>query len=460
MKPLRLITIASMGIVLLACRKAAPPLEKSFQSARPELRQAIAAMRTPTELMDNYGEEVQVAWRLQILLEEQHFRPQPADADFLRLLLTNTNESAYSRICAAFFLLDSEPAARALLTNYVASNNLRHRFNAARAIQWYAWGARGEARDWAGLQLVKMLEDRSLELPFGTRQISAGYEPNGFDMMDDCLPPLAEVVYTIGEMKERRAIPVLKSMTGSDSSGGAALALGRIGDPSAGPFLLNFYDVSRTDAMVFADALAQLKFRPAVPIMTNHLRQNIDTYVGFRLLTDLVEIGDRSALPAMKSYVLSLNEGKWRRSGSAILAQLQQPDPVFALLEMQAMESEQDVQVELLQGLGRFADQRAIDRLFAVSLTSPSTLLRGNAIWSLGKMGDQRAMLALVSLMETNAPPPTNFDKPAILEGRPADYTKRKAERALREASHRNIGMSSASWRELIVQSTNSPAQR
>jgi hypothetical protein len=90
-----------------------------------------------------------------------------------------------------------------------------------------------------------------------------------------------------------------------------------------------------------------------------------------------------------------------------------------------------------------------------VSLSSTSTLLRLNAISSLGSIHTRPALLVLVSLMETNAPPPTDFDKKAILEGRPADYTRRQAERTLRDSCHRNFGMEPAAWRKLITDEFN-----
>jgi hypothetical protein len=95
-------------------------------------------MCTATQLLDNYGDELQVAWRLHILIEEARFKVLPPDRPVIRMLLADTNTSPCSRMCAAYFLADSEINARSLLTSYAASTNLRHRFNAARTIQWFA----------------------------------------------------------------------------------------------------------------------------------------------------------------------------------------------------------------------------------------------------------------------------------------------------------------------------------
>ncbi|PWU13803.1 MAG: hypothetical protein C5B50_18605 [Verrucomicrobia bacterium] len=71
--------------------------ERISANLRPESRKAIVALCTPTELGDNYGPELQVAWRLEVVLNRQRFKPLPQDRAVLKTLVTNSAATAYSR---------------------------------------------------------------------------------------------------------------------------------------------------------------------------------------------------------------------------------------------------------------------------------------------------------------------------------------------------------------------------
>jgi HEAT repeat protein len=272
--------------------------------------------------------------------------------------------------------------------------------------------------------------------------------------MDDVSTPLHHVISTLGELKERRAIPGLTSLIGRQQGNDyyAASALGKIGDLSVGPFLLRMY--LREYSLFFGDALGVLRYRPAVPALVDRLNQSTNTYEGTRILENLLEIGDATAIPEMEKYVKSLTpeDQRAQKAGARILAQMRDNDPVAVLLKMFDDEQYEHEKIDLLRDLGRHRDPRAIDRLFAVAVSSDSTLFRGNAIRTLSRMQDRPALLALVSIMETNAPPPTQFDKLAILDGRPPDYSKREAARALREATHLKLGENPEAWRRWILE--------
>jgi HEAT repeat protein len=443
---------AALVLLLGGCGKKSSKAElpdKLLGNARPELRKAITALSTPTPQLDAGG-ELQVALRLHLVVNEMKFRPMAEDRPILKSLVTNKAASAYSRICAAYFLLDSDADARALLTNYVASSNLRHRYNAARAIQWFAFDAQGEAHEWATLELIKMVENRCLETPSNTETPSRGYEV-GYDLMDDHYTPLDYVIDTLGELKERRAIPALMSLIERHrwQSSSAVSALGEIGDPSVAPFLLkNFVD---RDSLGCGHALALLRYRPAVPLLLDHLNHSETAYGQERVLDDLLEMGDASALPDIEKFAQSPREQGARKAAARVIAQMRDKDPVASLLAM--LDKEQgDERVDLIRDLGRYPDQRAIDRLFALAVSFDDTLIRGNAIRTLGRMGDQRALLALVAVMETNAPPPVKFDMVAMLDGSRPDYSKVEAARALHEATRRNLGEDPKTWRRWIVE--------
>jgi hypothetical protein len=446
---------------LSSCQPRNEALPRLLQQARPELRQAVTVMCTPTNLLGDHGDELQVTWRLHLLTEEMGFKPEPADRVLLRKLFSNETQSPYNRICAAYFFLDSDQQARSLLTNYVASKNLRHRFNAALAIEWFAARADGESLQWATRQLIDLLQNRALEIPFGTYTPSPGYEKHGCDMMDDSCTPLGYVIFTLGYLKHREAIPVLKSLAERDPAvfHEAASALGEIGDPSVGPFLLEAYQ--RHGNPAFESALARLHYRPAVPVFINRLQQSTNTYEQLLILQHLLDIKDLSALPAMEKQVQSFpeTEPKTRKAGLRILAQMKAEDPVGALLQLLAAETDEHERVELIRALGRSSDSRSIDKLFELAVSDAYTLYRGTAIRALSSMNHQPALLILTDIIETNAPPPTQFDKTAILEGRPLDYSSKLASRQLREATRQDFGRDATKWREWIKQNA-SPSPR
>ena len=347
------------------------PIAQVPSDARPEFRQAVAAICTPGELLDNYGDELQVAFRLHILTEEQHYKPEPKERATLRAMVTNDALSSYSRMCAAFFLADSELAARALLTNYLASTNLRRRFNAARTIEWFAWRPKDEAREWAVGELIKMLENKSLELPTGTyTPSSTNTEADGYDSLDAALTPLAYVVDMLGDLRERRAVPGLTSLLHSTNGDcGASSALRKITSP-------------------------QVRLIPT---------------------------------------------------------QGQDKDRFDALLERVDMAADPLQRVQAIRSLAQYADRRAIDKLFTIAVSSGSTFFRRNAIWTLATMEDTNALLALVAVIETNSVTPTDFDKQAILEDRPPDYSRREAARALRKATFQDYQYETQKWRRWIM---------
>jgi hypothetical protein len=360
--------------VLCGCKKKPDSTVRVPKNARPELRQAVSAICKPTILGDNFDDELQVAYRLHILTVQQHFKPEPKERATLRAILTNEVLSSYSRMCAAFFLADSELAARALLTNYLASSNLRRRYNAARTIQWFAWRPNDEAREWAVRELIKMVENRSLEPPPGLQSssnLSMDTEADGADYLDEMSTPLHYVVFSLADLRERRAIPALTSLAqrGDGYDYGAPSALQRINSPP-------------------------------VPL---------------------------------------------------IRTQGQGEDRFEALLTEYDVAGTDQGRVEAIRTLGKYADQRGVDKLVVIAVSSGSTFLRRNAIGTLAGMDDTNALLALVSIIEASAIPPTNFDKGAILDGRPPDYSRREAARALREATYADFQYDTRKWRHWIV---------
>ncbi len=410
---------------------------------------------------DNYGDELQVAWRLYDLTEAEEatrFRPIAADKPLLRMLLTNNSAGVYARMCAAYFLADTDGEARSLLTNYLASSNLRHRFNAARTIQWFASHAKGEPCQWASMQLVRMVENRSLELPaFRSYRPSPGDDPKEGDFLDDDTPPINYVVATLGRVKEPRAIPGLESLIQRNPGNyyGAVGALGEIGDPSVGPFLLDVLNCGNVSEV--GAALGALKYQPAAHRLVSCLFSSGDSRTKTAILESLREIGDPSVVPEIEKYVHSLpqsDELPQRKAGERILRQLRAQDSLAVTLTMLENETDRDERIHLIRALGRYQDERARSKLFVLAVSSNDTLIRENAIGALAAAGDKSSLMTLVDLLESNSPAPTEFDKMAILAGHPRDYTRWETAVALRRATREDFGTNAGQWRSWLERNT------
>jgi HEAT repeat protein len=228
--------------------------------------------------------------------------------------------------------------------------------------------------------------------------------------------------------------------------------LGKIGDASVGAFLLNTFNCERASG--YGAAFAMLKYRPAVPRLVNCLAGQMNEYIALELLGNLRDIGDTSALPSMEQSVklLEQSSGQPNKAGARILMQMREPDPCAVLLTMLDREDDIREQVGIIRDLGRYHDQRTVDRLFAAAVSSEHTLVRGNAIRTLATMNDKQSLLALTRLLKTNAPPPTDFDKMAILSGRPSDYSKRESVKALHEATRYDFGDDAEAWSRWVIQ--------
>jgi len=212
----------------------------------------------------------------------------------------------------------------------------------------------------------------------------------------------------------------------------------------------------RDDSHSFGQALAMLKYRPAIPAMAARLNVARNSYEAADILDQLAEIGDTSALPEVEKYVQAIpqKDEKLRKAGNRALVELREKDPIPILSKMFDDENDEPERINLIRALGHYRDQRSIDKLFALAVASDDTAHRRHALMALGRMEDKRALLALVSVIETNAPPPLKFDKNAILESRPPDFSRRHAISELHGATQMDFRSDTESWRRWI---NNSP---
>jgi len=263
--------------------------------------------------------------------------------------------------------------------------------------------------------------------------------------------PSRYLLYTVGEVRERQLIPALKIMIELQSFGAsqAVRALGEIGDASVGPFLLSKFSCEEAE---YGAALGMLKYRHAVAYLTNCLDAGKGGSI--EILHDLLAIGDPSAVPSIERFVNSLpeNASKSRRIAECVLLQLREGNASAVLVSTLDAEKDEHEKIEMIRELGLYYDQRAIDKLFEIAVSSEHTLLRGSAIWTLGAMKDKKALLALISVISTNAPPPADFDKLAILAGRPKDYSRLEAAKALRHTTRQDFDYDAVAWSRWVTE--------
>src|SRR5262245_46788738 len=98
--------------------------------------------------------EVQAYYRLRNLQNYDrgfYYHYTDADQTAWKSLLDDANASVYARMCAAFMLIDHDVAARKFLEQHLKSDNLRHRYNAAKVVETYV--ARDPTKTW-GIDLL------------------------------------------------------------------------------------------------------------------------------------------------------------------------------------------------------------------------------------------------------------------------------------------------------------------
>jgi len=381
---------------------------------------AFESAKKPGIDWDDAGFELQVYYRIRAAYLFK-YKYQPSDAKEWKSLLKDKKAGLYARLCAAFFLLDdNDKDARAFVEEQLRSTNLRHRFNAAKVVEMFANGSTGDAEEWSGKLLIRLLEDRSLEgeLPV---ILPNGDFPEG-DLEDIRLPPIRDICDRLGYMKEKRAVPVLMSFVKRRfNAADAAFALGHIGDQQAGPILielLNSREQLSNEHLVII-AIGELKYQPGAAVLATRLRVPPDTYLDSTgaILNALLDIGDRSVIGDIEKY----------------------------------LESDKSQKGHILSDLGRYKNPTVVAKLTQVAANSESAFLRRGAILGLESVGNRQALLALAGLLDTEFPPNLKAERGWKIPPKDwQEYFRERLAKCLNQATKQEFGADSRMWQQWI----------
>lgn len=432
----------------------------------PSINEAIRIVDSPSEGYGNMSPfELQVHYRLMGLQYRIKYKYREEDAPAWENCMLDEKRSMYARLSAAYFLLDQQEEARRFVELQLASKNLRHRYNAAEIVKFHV--GRNPEKRWGIGVMVKLLADGSLD-GSGVTQISCstGWSrlggsppaeyPHG-DEADIIRTPINEICWSFGFMKEKEAVPALISvLERRPHTGGAAFALGEIGDQRAIPILMKVLE----DRSGYEDreitALGKLKHKGAVPILLSRLVEPPEKYFDWdhskieAIFEALLEIGDQRAIEPINAF---LKGGYPRRSKAVaqrMLIQLKSPDPVKPLLALLETETYEPERSNIIRDLVKYGDRRVVEKLATLARTSDSAFIRRDAIFGLRDIGNRSALLALASLLDTPFPKDLKTDWGWKM---PPDFRKYFPEtiwECLKESTKQDLGKDRSPWEEWI----------
>ena len=205
----------------------------------------------------------------------------------------------------------------------------------------------------------------------------------------------------LGDIGDREAVPALVRVLEKRLdrfSVDVVEALGRLGDPRAGQALIDTldrcgYDYSRDIPWVIcstAEALGRLGVVRAIPHLIAQLHRKgfleVDT-----LAWALKQLGDTLAVEVMIDMLESAGSSHRERERAAeVLEVLEDPAAVPALIRALGDE-EPTVRGAAVRALGGLRDTRAFEPLVNL-LDDEAALVRVSAVSSLGRLGDARAV--------------------------------------------------------------------
>lgn len=206
------------------------------RGVRLSAEQAVEIVSKPGHGLGNMSPfELQVTYRMANLLDDDRYKYSKKDADVWNKCMRDEQQSMYARLCAAGFLLDTEKAAREFIEAQVASKNIRHRYNAAEVVEMYV--GRDPKKTWGVDLLIRLVSDGSIDRS-GVESSPGGDFPDG-DRDDIIFTPIDGICWSLGYMKEKKAVPALIAvLKRAPRTRGAAFALGEIGDSRAIPILM------------------------------------------------------------------------------------------------------------------------------------------------------------------------------------------------------------------------------
>lgn len=372
-----------------------------------EVTRAIRHVEKPPGPSNAFGNlsnsELQVVYRLASLRNGLHYNFKPEHAAAWMACMIDDSASMYARLCAAFFLLDEYDEAKQFILAQLESDNLRHRYNAAETVRLHV---RGEfATPWDIDVLIKLLADGTIDGSGITSSPNGQYPER--DRNDIMHTPIDAICGRLGGLKVAMAVPALIAvLERRPETGGAASALGAIGDQRAIPVLMRLLHEHSGDEDDIIRALSKLKCKEAVPEMLSRLghpgnqRLGGGTIETENLLTALLEIGDRRAIGPIEEFLAGDFPLESKAVARRVLVQLKDADPVAGLLVLLAEETYEPERSDIIAALAKHRDKRVVEQLADISRTSDSAFMRREAILGLRQVGNRSALLALASLLD------------------------------------------------------------
>ena len=366
--------------------------------------EAIELVNSPASGFANMSPfELQVHYRMALLQRYHKYRYEEAHAAAWKKALESKEQTEYGKVCAAYFLLDQDRDARTFIEGKLASKDLRQRYNAAEMMRMRIGG--GKARDWEVDAIIALLKDGGLD-GSGVTHSPRGEFPDG-DRDDIIQTPIDRICRTIGRKKVIRAVPALISvLERKPEVNGASEALGELQDKRAIPALMKTLEnADSVGGELFA--LAEFKHKDAVPLIVARLgRANPGPFgdPNSDLLEALLQIGDRSALPAIEKYLESGVDDAIKRVGRRVQVQLAKDNPAPGLLALYDQETDEYEQWKLIDALAKYGGPQVRAKLEKIANESLAYNLRLHAVWGLSTMGDRQSLLILASLLEIQLP--------------------------------------------------------
>jgi len=330
------------------------------------------------------------------------YRYEPAHADAWLKYLHDDTKSVYARLIAAFYLLDDYEEARKFMAEQMKSSNVRARHNAAAMLDRFApRDPKSPQRDWRNGLLLSALADGSLD---GRRvDHSPAHDYPEADRNDFDHTPIDDVCRHFAFDKRPEAVPALISvLERRPETGGAASALGAIGDERALPVLMKILKNRKGHEVDVAYALAKFKHLEAVPILAarlGHPRSDPTT-----LLEVLLKFGDLRAVEPIEKYLAGNPPDEEKSIARRVLVQLRSPDPVKELIELYDRETESYARSRLIEALTEHHDARVTAKFTDIARTSDFASERRDALNGLATLADRRSLLALAALLDQTWP--------------------------------------------------------
>lgn len=434
--------IVVVGICNADTKEAPLSIEQAIQIAG-EPAGGFASM-SPFELQTHY--------RLMWLLYRADYKYEADHADAWLQCMRDKKQNLYARLCAAYFLLDHNEEARKFVLSQLKSKNLRHRYNAAEVVEIHV--GRDPKKGWGVRVLIGLLADGSID-GSGVTSSPPGNYPQ-WDRDDIMTTPIDDICWSIGFMKEKKAVPALISVLerSQPARGGAAFALGEIGDERAIPVLMKLLKDRSTgdeeDRLVIA--LGHLRCRDAVPILVSRLGKPRTTFSGLdrsetrNLLEALLAIGDRRAIEPIKTYLHGEYPQESKAVARRVLLQLSSDDPVEGLFTLLIKETYEPERSNIIHDLVRHSDSRVVKRLSNIARTSDSAFMRRQALCGLSSIGDRQSLLVLASLLDTAWPEDLRAEWGWRVAPDFGEFFPNTIVEYLKEASKQDFGRDKAKW--------------